>query len=95
MTLHVVAEIHGVAGAEDRLRTALEAMIEPSLAEPGCVSYQPFANPNDPAHMVVVEEWKDADALEQHFATDHFRRIAAVLDEIVAEPMVIRRLVAE
>ncbi|MFE3756612.1 putative quinol monooxygenase [Nocardia tengchongensis] len=95
MTLHVVAELRAAAGHEDRLRTALEAMIEPSLAEPGCLSYQPFTNPNDPAHMVVVEEWHDADALEQHFTADHFRHVASVLEGIVAEPMIIRRLVAE
>ncbi|MEU6583738.1 putative quinol monooxygenase [Nocardia sp. NPDC046763] len=95
MTLHVVAELRAASGQEDRLRTALEAMIEPSLAEPGCLSYQPFTNPNDPAHMVVVEEWRDADALEKHFATDHFQHVAGVLEGIVAEPMVIRRLVAE
>ncbi|MFE3261595.1 putative quinol monooxygenase [Nocardia sp. NPDC059091] len=95
MTLHVVAELRAAAGQEDRLRTALEAMIEPSLAEPGCLSYQPFTNPNDPAHMVVVEEWQDADALEKHFTAEHFQHVAGVLEGIVAEPMIIRRLVAE
>ncbi|MEU1209382.1 putative quinol monooxygenase [Nocardia sp. NPDC005825] len=95
MTLHVVAELHVTPGNEDRLRTALEAMIEPSLAEPGCLTYQPFTNPNDPAHMVVVEQWQDAAALEDHFKTDHFQHVAGVLEGIVAEPMIIRRLIAE
>ncbi|AYF78181.1 antibiotic biosynthesis monooxygenase [Nocardia yunnanensis] len=95
MTLHVVAELRAATGQEDRLRTALEAMIEPSLAEPGCLSYQPFTNPNSPAHMVVVEEWQDADALENHFVTEHFKHVAGVLDGILAEPMTIKRLVAE
>lgn len=95
MTLHVVAELRAATGHEDRLRTALEAMIEPSLAEPGCLTYQPFTNPNDPAHMVVVEEWVDADALEQHFVTEHFLHVAGVLEGIVAEPMIIKRLVVE
>ncbi|MBU3067049.1 antibiotic biosynthesis monooxygenase [Nocardia sp. NEAU-G5] len=95
MTLHVVAELRASAGQEDRLRTALEAMIEPSLAEPGCLTYQPFANPNDPAHAVVVEQWHDADALEKHFTTEHFQHVAGVLKGILAEPMIINRLVAE
>ncbi|QLY33705.1 putative quinol monooxygenase [Nocardia huaxiensis] len=95
MSLHVVAELRARPGQEDRLRTALEAMIEPSLAEPGCLSYQPFTNPNDPTHMVVVEEWTAAQALEDHFTTPHFRHIAKVLEDILGEPMIIRRLVAE
>ncbi|MVU83276.1 antibiotic biosynthesis monooxygenase [Nocardia sp. ET3-3] len=95
MSLHVIAELRAMAGQEDRLRTALEAMIEPSLDEPGCVSYQPFGNPNDPGHMVVIEEWVDSDALEKHFATEHFQHIAGVIGEILAEPMTIKQLVAE
>ncbi len=95
MTLHVIARLRAEPGREDRLRTALEAMIEPSLAEPGCLSYQPFVDPNDAATMVVVEEWAGADALARHFATPHFRHVSAVLDVVLAEPMVIDRLVAE
>ncbi|MDR7171578.1 quinol monooxygenase YgiN [Nocardia kruczakiae] len=95
MVLHVVAELHARAGQEDRLRTALEAMIEPSLAEPGCLDYRPYADPNDPARMVVVERWHGPDALETHFATPHFRHIAEVLDRILAEPMTLYRLVPE
>ncbi|MFI6869674.1 putative quinol monooxygenase [Nocardia sp. NPDC050406] len=95
MSLHVVAEFRATPGHEDRLRTALEAMIEPSLAESGCLTYQPFTNPNDSTHMVLVEEWTSAAALEQHFTTAHFDHVRGVLDRILAEPMVIRRLVAE
>ncbi|MFI9510918.1 putative quinol monooxygenase [Nocardia sp. NPDC052566] len=94
MTLHLVAEFHAAAGQEDRLRTALEAMIEPSLAEAGCLVYQPYVDPNDPARMVLVEEWTGDAALEEHFATPHFFHVRDVLDEILAEPMVIKRLIA-
>ncbi|GAB4587382.1 putative quinol monooxygenase [Nocardia sp. IFM 10818] len=95
MSLHVVAEFRAHAGQEDRLRTALEAMIEPSLAEPGCRVYQPFTNPNDPSHMVLVEEWTGAAALDEHLLTPHFHHVVGVLAGILAEPMTIRRLVAE
>ncbi|WP_036500589.1 putative quinol monooxygenase [Nocardia aobensis] len=95
MVLHVVAELHARPGQEDRLRTALEAMIEPSLAEPGCLDYRPYADPNDPARMVVMERWHGPDALEAHFVTPHFRHIAEVLDLILATPMTVSRLVPE
>ncbi|WP_433679436.1 putative quinol monooxygenase [Nocardia sp. CA-119907] len=94
MTLHVVAEFRASSGQEDRLRTALEAMIEPSLAEPGCLTYQPYTDPNDPSRMVLVEEWTGPDALDEHFATPHFFHVRDVLAQILAEPMVIKRLVA-
>jgi quinol monooxygenase YgiN len=93
MSLTVVAECLASPGQEDRLRTALEAMIEPSLDEPGCLAYRPYADPNRPARMVVVEEWTSPAALDEHFATPHFRHVEQVFGEILAEPMTIRRLV--
>ena len=48
MCLTVVAECLAARGQEDRLRTALEAMIEPSLDEPGCLAYRPYVDPNEP-----------------------------------------------
>ncbi|MCP2340711.1 putative quinol monooxygenase [Actinomadura rupiterrae] len=90
--LVVVAELRAVPGQEDRLRTALEAMIEPSLDEPGCLAYQPYTDPNDPSRMLVVEEWTGQDALDEHFTTPHFRHVEQVLASILAEPVTIRRL---
>ncbi|MTE13926.1 hypothetical protein [Nocardia aurantiaca] len=45
--------------------------------------------------MVVVEQRQDAGALDEHFATEHFQHVAGALGGIVAEPMIIRRLVTE
>ncbi|MCO5974545.1 putative quinol monooxygenase [Actinoallomurus soli] len=46
-------------------------MIEPSLDGPYCLAYQPYTDPNDPARMVVVEQWADRRALDEHFTTSH------------------------
>ncbi|MER6050404.1 putative quinol monooxygenase [Streptomyces sp. NPDC001793] len=94
MSLTVVAECLAAPGHEDRLRTALEAMIEPSLEEPGCLAYHPYADPNEPARMVIVEEWTDLQALEAHFTTAHFHHVRQVLDLVLAEPVTVRKLVA-
>ncbi|MFD8689771.1 putative quinol monooxygenase [Streptomyces sp. NPDC059651] len=94
MSLVVIAECLAAPGREDRLRTALEAMIEPSMEEAGCLAYRPYADPNRPARMVIVEEWTDAGALAEHFTTAHFHHVKQVLDLVLAEPMTIRRLTA-
>jgi len=36
--------------------------------------------------MVIIEEWVDTAALDSHFTTAHFKRVAAVLDQILAAP---------
>ncbi|WP_395292312.1 putative quinol monooxygenase [Kitasatospora hibisci] len=94
MPLVVIAECRALPGHEDRLRTALESLIEPSLDEPGCLAYRLYADPNDPARMAVVEEWTDDRALDAHLSTGHVRHAGAVLDVTLAEPMALRRLVA-
>ncbi|MDT3396900.1 putative quinol monooxygenase [Streptomyces sp. B1866] len=94
MTLTVVAECLASPGQEDRLRTALEALIEPTLDEPGCLSYRLYSDPNDPGRMAIVEEWTGPQALAEHFETAHFQHAAQVLGRILAEPPVMRRLVA-
>ncbi|WP_460697900.1 putative quinol monooxygenase [Nocardia thraciensis] len=43
-------------------------------------------NPNAPAHLIVVEEWTDAAALEAHSTTQHFHHATKVFNEILAEP---------
>ncbi|GAA4239167.1 putative quinol monooxygenase [Actinomadura meridiana] len=91
-TLTIVASFSAKPGQEQRLRDELNAMIAPSLAEEGCLGYQPYVDPNRADRMVIVEEWADGDALDHHFSLPHFKHVAEVLDEILAEPFTLRRL---
>lgn len=91
-TLTIIARFTAKPGQEHRLRDELNAMIAPSLAEDGCLAYQPFADPEHADRMIIVEEWADSAALDHHFSLPHFKHVAAVLDEILAEPFSLRRL---
>lgn len=91
-TLTLIAGFTAKPGQEQRLRDELQAMIAPSLAEEGCIAYQPYTHPTRADRMVIVEEWVDAAALEHHFTLPHFEHVAAVLAEILAEPFTLRRL---
>ncbi|WP_327092344.1 antibiotic biosynthesis monooxygenase [Nonomuraea sp. NBC_01738] len=92
MSLTVIAAFEAKSGYEDRLRTALEGMIEPSLDEAGCLAYDPYTDPNNPRRMVIVEEWTGRDALDFHFTTPHFHHVRDVLDLVLAKPFTIRYL---
>ncbi|MEU5866542.1 putative quinol monooxygenase [Nonomuraea sp. NPDC047529] len=91
-TLTIVAGFRARPGQEERLRQELNAMIAPSLAEEGCLGYQPYADPERPDRMIIVEEWADDAALAHHFSLPHFKHVAQVLEEILAEPFTLRRL---
>ncbi|WP_034592650.1 putative quinol monooxygenase [Hamadaea tsunoensis] len=91
----VVAEFVARPGREDRLRTALEAMIEPTLTEPGCHRFRVYADPNDAARMALVEQWASDDALTRHAGTVHYRHTAAVLAAVLDAPVVVHRFPLE
>ncbi|POX53381.1 putative quinol monooxygenase [Streptomyces sp. Ru72] len=86
MPLVVLTRYLAVPGQEDRLRTALEAMIEPSLQACGCLTYEPYVDPNRPGRMLNFEEWADARALREHLTGGHHRHLRQVLDLVLAEP---------
>ncbi|MEJ2853683.1 MULTISPECIES: antibiotic biosynthesis monooxygenase family protein [unclassified Saccharothrix] len=91
MTVVVVTQYLAGPGQADRLRTALEALVEPALDNPGCLSFRPYLDPNEPAEMVVVEEWIDPTTLATHHATTPCRHAARVLATILARPARVRR----
>ncbi|MFJ4838625.1 putative quinol monooxygenase [Streptomyces sp. NPDC088746] len=91
-TLTIVASFTAKPGQGQRLRDELDAMVAPSVAEEGCIGYQPFTDPSRPDRMIIVEEWASSAALGHHFSLPHFKHVAQVLDEILAEPFTLRRL---
>lgn len=51
--------------------------LEPqSLAEPGCLGYRAFQSVDDPTHLLLVEHYRDATALEAHLASRHYQELA-------------------
>jgi len=55
--VRVVARVVARPGKEDELRTLLRGLIEPTHAEPGCVTYELLQNTADPTDFTFVEEW--------------------------------------
>jgi quinol monooxygenase YgiN len=80
-------------GCEAALLAELTAMVGPSLEEAGCVEYRPLTDPARPGVVVMVQRWRDQDALDEHFASAHFARVAPRLAEMLAEPIEIVELV--
>ncbi|MDQ2856133.1 MAG: antibiotic biosynthesis monooxygenase, partial [Acidobacteriota bacterium] len=56
-TLRVVARIMALPDKVDEVRSLLEALVEPTRNEAGCISYELLQNKSDPADFTFVEEW--------------------------------------
>ena len=68
-------------GEEERILAVLEQLAPASLAEPGCLHYQPCRDRDDPARFLIFEVYGDEEAVQAHGESEHFRQL--VLDEAV------------
>lgn len=68
-------------GEEAAVAAAIDALIEPSRAEPGNLVYQPHRDPSDPRRFVLYEQYVDEAAYRAHGESEHFRRHA--LDDAI------------
>jgi (4S)-4-hydroxy-5-phosphonooxypentane-2,3-dione isomerase len=57
-----------------------------SLAEPGVLRFDVIQDDADPAHVVLAEVYRDADASAAHKATSHYATWRDTVAEMMAEP---------
>ncbi|WP_404404328.1 putative quinol monooxygenase [Pelagibacterium halotolerans] len=63
-------------------RSDMEAMINASRAEAGCIDYAYAIDLLDPTLIRVSERWENREALSRHLKTEHIARWRARWDEI-------------
>ena len=91
MTLRVVAHLRAKSDKVDETKRALASLVEPTLAETGCIVYQLMQNNDDPTDFTFVEEWSGNDSLGELLLTDHIQKVVARAEELFAAPPDIRR----
>jgi quinol monooxygenase YgiN len=83
--LLVIGRVRCAPEVRDELIGLLVGMQDESRREDGCLRYGFFAAVEDPLSFVAVEEWRDREALDRHFAQPHLhefsRRLLAVVSE--------------
>ncbi|TFW26028.1 putative quinol monooxygenase [Duganella callida] len=77
--LIVVATITAREGNEALVRAALEQVVPPSRAEAGCKRYDLHVDLGNHASFVMLEAWRDAEALAAHEATPHFQALVEAI----------------
>ena len=62
-----------------------------SQAEPGCITYKLYSNPQRPVEFFLFEEWEAQTDLDRHFQSEHFKRFSTILPDLIDDAMVMRR----
>lgn len=89
--VRVVARIVALPDKESQLESVLRALIGPTRAEAGCVSYQLLRQQNDPTEFTFVEEWVNDAAIDAHFETLHLQTALQQVADLLASAPDIRR----
>lgn len=71
----LLAKVTAKPGAAEKLLPELQAMLEPSRKEPGCLKYVLHRLPEDQNTFWFVEEWKSREALDEHTKLPHYLRL--------------------
>jgi quinol monooxygenase YgiN len=83
MTLPVVAFFFAKPGFEEKLETLLRSVVEPTLREEGCISYQVNRDIANPRRFVFTEEWRSRADLDRHLAAPHLRMLSKQVPELI------------
>lgn len=89
--LTVVATARAKPGMEDELGKRLLALVEPSRAEEGCISYDMHQSNDDPALWLAYETWRSEEDLARHFEMPYLKAFGESKDEVLAQPLDVRK----
>jgi len=84
LVVHVQVRIR--AGRVEEFLAATLANARASLAEPGVLRFDVIQDEADPAHVVLVEVYRDTDAAAAHKLTAHYAAWRDAVAEMMAEP---------
>ncbi len=84
--INVVAILVAKPGSETIVSDALQALVEPTRAEPGCVSYDLYMSKVDPQTFITIEMWDNEAALDTHMGTPHIAKALMIAGEHLAVP---------
>ena len=68
--------MEAVAGREQELERRLAALITPTLAEPGCISYELHRSAEKTGMFMFCETFANQEALDKHIGSPHFQEFA-------------------
>src|SRR5215469_3997871 len=84
LVVHVHVRIRPERGEEFLAATLANARA--SLAEPGVLRFDVIQDQDDPAHVVLVEVYRDAEASAAHKLTPHYATWRDTVAGMMAEP---------
>ena len=84
--LTVIAKNLVKADKIEEAKSALTALIAPTLEENGCIDYVLHQSNDNPQLFFFYENWTDKESLENHLANEHVAAFSQRAEYLLAEP---------
>lgn len=79
--LKVIAEDFIKPEAVETVLPLYRELVEATKREPRCIAYDLYIDEKEEGHFIFIEEWPDSSALDEHCASEHFRRLVPMIDQ--------------
>lgn len=90
VSVTAIARLQARPGLEAAVRAQALALVAPTRAEPGNISYRPYEDPAAPGAWLILEEWADPESWQTHLASPHLEQALSRTASLLAEPPVVR-----
>ncbi len=82
----IVAKVFVKPGKESVFIKEARTMIDSTLKEAGCESYQLYQDPYEKTNLIFVETYKNQAAIDAHFGSSYFKAFGPKTKELIAKP---------
>lgn len=83
----VTAKITAKSGEKDNIIAKAQDLITSSRLDPGCISYNLYANTGDDDLLLMLEQWENLEVLHSHMQTEHFKAFGVATKDMLAKEM--------
>jgi quinol monooxygenase YgiN len=90
MSLIVVASFVAKPGFEQKLEQLFRSVVDTTLREEGCISYQINRDIENPRRFVFTEEWRSQADLDRHLAAPHLQALSEQVPECIESSDVLK-----
>lgn len=84
--IKVVAKSYAKGDTLDKILELAKEMVEKTVKEEGCIKYELFQDVKDPNALIFIEEWENEQALDDHMASEHFKRLIPQMNALRESP---------
>ena len=83
------------ADNKDKVIKLMKKMVRLCRQERGCLSYEYYEGITDPMQIILMQEWENADCLQDHYQTDHMADFLDNLENYLDRPISTRSYVSQ